>query len=81
MTALPPLKRCPFCGGAADIEEVPSGIGRTDSVTFTVGCTEDDGGTMCMGYQSLTTFPTRREAIEAWNKRAPAVETALTTTQ
>jgi hypothetical protein len=39
-------------------------------VSFTVGCaskTED----ACMGYQCFQTFSLRKDAIAAWNKRAP----------
>lgn len=57
---------CPFCGGPAAIEEVGEDGGH---VRFTVGCTSDESD--CMGYQSLTTFARRGEAIAAWNTRAP----------
>lgn len=65
LTILP----CPFCGGPASIEEVDNN-GRWK---FSVGCSTDGNGAsdFCMGYQSLTTFSTRHEAVEAWNKRAP----------
>src|SRR5262245_12670979 len=32
------LKPCPFCGGPAEIEEVPAAAGRSDAVSFSVGC-------------------------------------------
>ena len=68
MTLLP-IKPCPFCGGPAVIEEVGDGA----SVRFSVGCQEDSDRTdICMGYQSLTTFDRRSDAIAAWNKRTPA---------
>ncbi len=60
---------CPFCGATASVEEIPAAVGPADAVRFTVGCdsqTEAD----CVGYQSLTTFDTRRAAIAAWNRRA-----------
>lgn len=57
---------CPFCGGLAAIEEVGDGA----SVRFSVGCkTDGDETDICMGYQSLTTFNRRSDAIDAWNKR------------
>lgn len=63
----PALLPCPFCGGKADFERVE---GPFDS--WTVGCEErdaDDFSIICFGYQSLTTFPTKKMAAEAWNRR------------
>lgn len=67
---------CPFCGGVAQIEEIPASPGKTDGVRFSVGCASDEDGA-CMGYQSLTTFNRRSEAITAWNKRAPINDNAI----
>lgn len=69
------LSPCPWCGSAAEIEHVGTKFG----VRWTVGCNEraDDGSVLCYGYQSLTTFATKREAITAWNRRAPEDELAL----
>lgn len=64
-----PLKPCPFCGSEAILEEVEAGIGRTDAVSFTVGCNSKEEES-CMGYQSLQTFAMRGDAVKAWNKRA-----------
>jgi hypothetical protein len=61
------LELCPFCGSDAIIEEV--GVGATDYVRFTVGCNSQHEA-HCMGYQSLTTFDRRSDAIAAWNTRA-----------
>lgn len=64
------IKPCPFCGAAASVEEI---AGAVDGVRFSVGCdsmTDLD----CYGYQSLTTFARRGEAIEAWNRRAATGE-------
>lgn len=55
------IDNCPFCDGEARIEEVDN----AGDIRKTVGCRDED----CMGYQSLTTFATRREAIKAWNTR------------
>ncbi len=63
------LKPCPFCGGEAQVEETSAATGRGDAVAFSVGCIQDEDGT-CYGYQSLTTFSRRSDAIAAWNKRA-----------
>lgn len=74
MTAPSPRDReiallpCPFCGGAASFEEIK----RSPEVSnWTVGCDErnDDDEILCYGYQSLTTFATKKEAAAAWNKR------------
>lgn len=62
---------CPFCGAPASVEECPQGSTTdTSKVMFSVGCDSTDEAE-CMGYQSLQTFNTRKEAIIAWNKRAP----------
>jgi Lar family restriction alleviation protein len=70
----PTLKPCPFCGGDAAIEQVD---GSTGNARWTVGCNDTDEGeeggafsVLCYGYQSLTTFGTKAEAIAAWNRRA-----------
>jgi hypothetical protein len=56
------LLPCPFCGGLAIIEETEM-IGH---VRKSVGCKTEG----CQGYQSTSTFATRREASRAWNQRA-----------
>lgn len=63
------IKPCPFCGGEATVEEVDN---LHKGVSFSVGCSTDEDGS-CYGYQSLTTFARRSDAIAAWNKRAKAV--------
>lgn len=65
------LLSCPFCGGAAVVEEVPTGLGA-DGVSFSVGCDSPDE-VACMGYQNLQTFSRRSEAVAGWNKRDLAV--------
>jgi len=59
------LLPCPFCGGAAEIEE----IGRVMAGRWSAGCTDP----ICFGYQSMTTYPSECEAVAAWNTRAPLV--------
>ena len=67
--SLPEIKPCPFCGASASVEETRASGLKVDGVMFSVGCDSETEAT-CMGYQSLTAFNTRREAIEAWNKRS-----------
>lgn len=62
------LKPCPFCGGSASVEEIMLG----DVSNYSVGCAADEA--TCMGYQSLTQFARRCEAIAAWNRRTPDPE-------
>lgn len=74
MTLSPPLdlSPCPFCGGEAVLEE---DRGRaTDEVRWSVGCKANEAA--CMGYQSLTTYARRTEAIKAWNTRSPTPPSA-----
>lgn len=61
------IKPCPFCGSSASVEEVSNFL---SSATFSVGCDSEEEAS-CMGYQSLTSFARRSDAIEGWNKRAP----------
>lgn len=74
------LALCPFCGGKASFEQVePKMYGNA---RWTVGCNERENATgikghdeaagaiLCYAYQSLTTFATKREAAEAWNRRS-----------
>lgn len=56
---------CPFCGGSASVEEYDS----ASNYAFSVGCDNTEEA-HCYGYQSLTTFARRSDAIRAWNKRA-----------
>ena len=63
------LKCCPFCGAEAVIEEVENAVGPIGSVCFSVGCNSQDEEA-CMGYQNLTTFSRKSDAIKAWNKRS-----------
>jgi len=61
----PVLKRCPFCGGVAKLEEVETG----DSYRFDVYCTN-------VLYCGGTTSRCRSaaKAIEFWNRRANEVK-------
>lgn len=68
MADMPEILPCPFCGSPAVLEELPSGL--TKEASFSVGCDSKSEGA-CMGYQSLTTFSRRSDAINAWNRRSP----------
>jgi hypothetical protein len=65
------LLPCPFCGGPATLEEIKLG----DVSNWSVGCVEHDGEPLCMGYQSLTQFARKCEAVAAWNRRPPTMRT------
>jgi len=67
------LLPCPFCGAAASIEETR----LLGDVRKSAGC----GTEFCQGYQSTLTFATRREAIAAWNRRAPKPNAPATDTE
>src|SRR5208282_4525090 len=54
----PELLPCPFCGTEEIHEENTEG-------QHSVGCRNQQ----CFGYQSLTTFARRGDAIKAWNTR------------
>lgn len=63
----PLLLPCPFCGGAATLEEVENeSVGIS---SWTVGCDELGGSIQCIGYLSTTTFARKIEAVNAWNMR------------
>lgn len=58
------LKRCPFCGGEAQFEQVGS-VALQEGCAWSVGCEND----RCLGFQSVTTYARKVEAAEAWNAR------------
>jgi Lar family restriction alleviation protein len=55
------LKRCPFCGGEAEIEEVPGSPYTNESYAWACGCKKCNIG----WYKE-----SKPEAIAAWNRRA-----------
>lgn len=66
MSDEPTLLPCPFCGGEAAIEEIDGFSG----VRKSAGCNTEG----CFGFQSMTTFETRAEAVKAWNRRATTAQ-------
>lgn len=60
------LLPCPWCKGAASIEEISSKISLGDKVSFSPGCSTEG----CLGYQCFQTFARRLDAAKAWNTRA-----------
>ena len=58
------LLPCPFCGGEADVEEIPGSPFTNEPYMWAVGCEECNIG----WYKE-----TKEEAIAAWNCRADAV--------
>ncbi len=63
------LKPCPFCGGDALYEQDRSESPK--NLRWSAGCRVET----CMGYMGPT-FPRRKDAAEAWNRRAPDAEAA-----
>lgn len=55
------LKNCPFCGGEADIEEIPGSPFTDESYTWGVGCK-----TCNIGWYEET----KERTIAVWNRRA-----------
>ncbi len=66
------LLPCPFCGGEAVFEEVKA---RADEgVRWSVGCVTPENhmpwrDALCHGNQSMNTYPRKKDAAEAWNRR------------
>jgi hypothetical protein len=58
------LRKCPFCGGEADYEQVGS-FAMREGCAWSVGCRDE----ACIGFQSVTTFARKAEAAAAWNTR------------
>ena len=58
------LKPCPFCGASAYVRrtDYPNG-----EVGYGIGGFHDDN---CIMERSYPNFDTKKEAIEAWNRRA-----------
>ena len=59
------LKPCPFCGAAAEIEQLHSQSGQTHM--WMVSCSADD----CDTLKDRSGADGRERAIAAWNRRAP----------
>ena len=54
------IEKCPFCGGEADIEEIPGSPFTNEPYMWAVGCKDCNIG----WYEE-----TKEEAIAAWNRR------------
>ena len=55
------IEKCPFCGGEADIEEIPGSPFTNEPYMWAVGCKDCNIG----WYEE-----TEEKAIAAWNRRA-----------
>ena len=60
---------CPFCGGEADIEEIPGSPFTNEPYMWAVGCKDCNIG----WYEE-----TKEESIAAWNRRAQPENKPLT---
>lgn len=61
------LKKCPFCGGEARLEQVPSATWDK----FVVTCKSPKCCAFYIGYCDEGLYDTRTKAIESWNTRVP----------
>ena len=60
------LKPCPFCGGKAEITQIP--MAQFDA--FTPHCKNRKCVAFYIGYDDEGIYDTISSAIEAWNRRA-----------
>ncbi|MBQ9613247.1 MAG: Lar family restriction alleviation protein [Lachnospiraceae bacterium] len=58
------LKSCPFCGGKAELFKHRS-FGQPDYGSYSVACGTYD----CIMSDGGSSYATKHEAIEAWNRR------------
>ena len=63
------LLHCPFCGGEAAHyeEERPT---KDGTVWYRVGCNNEEDKCQCAIVETAP-YPTKRQAIKAWNTRTP----------
>ena len=60
------LKPCPFCGGEAEVEQIPSAVWDK----FVAHCKSSKCIAFYIGYCDEGIYDTKTKAIEAWNGRA-----------
>ena len=61
------LLRCPFCGGEAQLQQIPSATWDK----FVVTCKSSKCCAFYIGYCDEGLYDTRTKAVEAWNTRKP----------
>lgn len=61
------LLPCPFCGGKAEVEQIPSATWDK----FVAHCKSSKCIAFYIGYCDEGIYDTRTKAIEAWNTRTP----------
>ena len=64
------LLLCPFCGGKAEVEQIPSATWDK----FVVHCKSSKCIAFYIGYVDEGIYETRARAIEAWNRRAGDID-------
>ena len=63
----PKLLNCPFCGGKAEVEQIPSATYDK----FVAHCKSSKCIAFYIGYCDEGIYDTRTKAINAWNTRTP----------
>jgi hypothetical protein len=59
------LKPCPFCGGIAEVEQIPSAVFDE----FVARCKSRKCIAFYIGYCDEGIYKTKTKAVEAWNRR------------
>lgn len=60
------LKPCPFCGGKAEVEQIPGAVWDK----FVAHCKSSKCIAFYIGYCDEGIYDTKTKAIEAWNRMA-----------
>jgi hypothetical protein len=75
-TVAPPLLPCPFCGGKAAV--VSLGCNSVRGTVYVISCTTEDCIANCARIVlELVSYSHKKDAGEAWNKRADVVKARL----
>lgn len=72
------LEPCPFCGGVAEVEQVPGNFQEGKRIPWSIWCYNCN---LSFGYDSDygVDFPSKAEAITAWNQWKKNLKTSVGT--